>query len=187
MNMNTQIKGMAITGTFELIKSRYGQAVFQQILNELSEEDRQILSRTILPSLWYPLKVFNNFLKAEVKIIYKGDSSRLQKGSEEIVNNQLKGIYKFFVKLGSPEFVVGRIGSINSSYFNGIELEKEISKGRFVGKYRGFEADQEFFEDIIIGFYKKALEISGAKNIQARFDIPISHGKDYAQILVTWN
>ncbi|MBN2805597.1 MAG: hypothetical protein JXR22_02985 [Prolixibacteraceae bacterium] len=185
--MNTQIKGMAIACTFELIKSRYGQEVFQQILNELSEEDRQILGRTILPSLWYSLKAFNNFLKAEVKIVYNGNSSKLQKGSEEIVNNQLKGIYKFFVKLGSPEFVVGRIGSVNNSYFNGIELEKEISTGRFVGKYRGFEADQELFEEIIIGFYKKALEISGAKNIQARFDIPISQGKDYAQILVTWN
>ena len=184
--MSTQIKGMAIAGTFELIKSRYGQEVFQQVLNELSEEDRQILGRTILPSIWYSLKAFNNFLKAEVKIIYKGDSSKLQKGSEEIVNNQLKGIYKFFVKLGSPEFVVGRIGSVNNSYFNGIDLEKDISKGRFVGKYRGFEADQEVFEYIIKGFYRKALEISGAKNIQARFDIPISLGKEYAQILVTW-
>ncbi|MFA9391027.1 MAG: hypothetical protein ACERKD_14555 [Prolixibacteraceae bacterium] len=185
--MSTQIKGMAITGTLQLIKQRYGMDVFTNVLNELDEEDRKILGGIVLASFWYPLKAFNNFLKAEVKIIYHGDKTRLRQGSEEIVSNQLKGIYKLFVRLGSPEFIVGRIGSINSSYFKGIELEKVITEGKFIGKYKGFKPDQDVFEEIIIGFYKKALEISGAKNIQAKFDIPISQGKEYAQVVVTWN
>jgi hypothetical protein len=125
-------------------------------------------------------------LKAEVNILYNGDKTKLRKGSEEVVSNQLKGIYRFFVKLGSPEFVVSRIGSVHNSYFSGIELEKEISDGKFIGRYFGYKADEDVFENIIIGFYKKALEISGAKNIVAKFNVPINEGKEFAQIVVTW-
>lgn len=184
--MNKQIKGLAVAASVQRLKSNYGEEVFQKVLNELNEEDKKIFNGNILSSIWYPLNSFAHFLKAEVKVIYKGDRTKLRIGSEAIVEHQLKGIYKFFVKLGSPEFIVGRVGAINNSYFNGIELEKEITKGRFVGRYYGYEKDQDEFEEIIIGFYKKALEISGAKNIDAKFDIPINAGKEFAQIIVTW-
>lgn len=185
--MSTQIKGMAISGTVKRIKEVYGEEVFQKVLNELNEEDRKVMGGNLLPSLWYSLDTFANFLKAEVNVIYNGDKTKLRKGSEEVVSNQLKGIYRFFVKLGSPGFVVSRIGSVHNSYFSGIELEKEISDGKFVGRYFGYKADQDVFEEVIIGFYQKALEISGAKNIKAKFDVPINDGKEFSQIVVTWD
>lgn len=184
--MTAQIKGMAISGTVMRIKEVYGEEVFRSILDKLTEDDRKIMGGNLLPSIWYPLNTFANFLKAEVDILYNGDKTKLRKGSEEVVSNQLKGIYRFFVKLGSPAFIVGRIGSVHNSYFQGIELEKEISDGKFVGRYFGYKADEDVFEEVIIGFYKKALEISGAKNITAKFDIPIHEGKEFAQIVVTW-
>jgi hypothetical protein len=41
--MTTQIKGMAISGTIQRIIEVYGKEVFDDILNELSEEDRKIM------------------------------------------------------------------------------------------------------------------------------------------------
>jgi len=184
--MTKQIKGLAVLGAVQRIKTISGDEIFKKVLDELNEKDKKIFSGNLLPSIWYPLNSFTNFLKAEVKIVYKGDNTKLRLGSEAIVENHLKGIYKFFVKLGSPEFVVAKIGAIHKTYFDGIELEKEITKGQFIGKYFGYEIGQDVYEEVIIGFYKKALEISGAKNIQAKFDIPINEGKEYAQIIVTW-
>lgn len=184
--MTTQIKGLAVAGTVTRIKEKYGGDTFQRILNEMNEEDQKIMGGNLLPSVWYSLDTFSNFLNAEVKVLYGGDASKLQLGSAEIVSKQLKGIYKFFVKLGSPEFIIGRISSIHNSYFNGIALEKEINDGEFVGRYTGYKSGQAVFEEVIIGFYKKALELSGAKNIEAKFDVPIDSGNDFAQITVSW-
>lgn len=184
--MTAQIKGIAVAGTVQRIKEKYGEAKFQEILNGLSEADKRVMGGNMLPSVWYSLDTFSNFLDEEVKVLYAGDASKLQMGSAEVVSNQLKGIYKFFVKLGSPEFIIGRISSIHNSYFNGVELEKEISDGKFVGRYKGYKAGQGVFEDVIIGFYNKALELSGAKNIKAKFDVPINSGEEHAQIVVTW-
>ena len=182
-----EIKGSAIIGTIEQIKKLFGESEYQNLLGLLNENDKKIFNATILASFWYPLNSFVNLLEADVTYFHNGNRDQLQKGTEDIVTKQLSGIYKLFVKLGSPEYIVKKIGLINNSYFKGIDLEIiSSSSGNYVGRYYGFDKNHNIFEYIIIGFYKRALEISGAKNIKIKFNTPISAGKDYAEIQVTW-
>jgi len=39
----------------------------------------------------------------------------------------------------------------------------------------------------IIGFFNKALELSGAKEIQVYFPTPIEEGKAYSELSLTWS
>jgi hypothetical protein len=39
---------------------------------------------------------------------------------------------------------------------------------------------------MIVGFYRKALELSGAKDRQVRVTTPISAGKGYCELELTW-
>jgi hypothetical protein len=39
----------------------------------------------------------------------------------------------------------------------------------------------------IIGFFKKALELSGAKDVLTHFSTPIEEGKGYAELSVAWS
>jgi hypothetical protein len=50
-----------------------------------------------------------------------------------------------------------------------------------------FEPKYAIFENIVIAFFRSALLISGAKNVQAVFTQPISLGGPFAEITVSWD
>ena len=39
----------------------------------------------------------------------------------------------------------------------------------------------------IVGFFRKALEISGAKDVAVRFAVPIEAGQEFAELSITWS
>jgi len=53
--------------------------------------------------------------------------------------------------------------------------------------YTGFEKQHYLSEYGIIGFFRKALEISGAKNVAAEFTNKISAGTGIADLSLTWS
>jgi len=104
-----QIKGSAIQETINQVKRRSGDDSLKKILNLLDDEARKVFEGDIFASTWYPLDVFTRFLEVEIKLLADGNEEMVTRGSEAVIERQLRGIYKAFVKLGSPEFVIKRI------------------------------------------------------------------------------
>lgn len=182
-----QIKGMTICDTIDRAKSKYGEKGYNKIIDQLSEDNKKIYSKRVILSLWYPIDALIEFLEIENNLYDGGNKKMVEKHSTEVIDKELKGIYKLFIKFGSPEFVVSRIGSVNNSYFKGITLEvKTNGNGKYIGRYTGFEKHHEIFQYSITAFYKRALEISGAKDITAMFTTPMSSNLGYSEITVTW-
>jgi hypothetical protein len=161
-----QIKGSAIKETINQIKSRAGEEALQKILGLLDEETRTICQKEVFSSSWYPLDVFTRFLEVEIRVLANGKEEMVTRGSEVVIERQLRGIYKAFVKLGSPEFVVKRIAAVHATYF-----EKQH-------RIMGFA---------IMGFFKKALEISGATDVVLCFTVPIDEGKAFSELSISWS
>ena len=93
-----------------------------------------------------------------------------------------------FVRLGSPEFVIKRIAAVHATYFTGASVEVHMPDSRrAMIKYGGFEKQHRIMEYVIIGFFRKALEISGAENVETYFATPIEEGKGYAELAITWS
>jgi hypothetical protein len=182
-----QIKGSAIKETIEQIKSRAGEAAFQKILGLLDEETRKVFEGDMFSSTWYSLDLFTRFLEIEIKVLANGNEEMVTKGSEAVIERQLKGIYKAFVKFGSPEFVIKRIAAVHATYFQGVPIEVQMpEKNRAVVKYTGFEKQHRIMGFAIVGFFKKALEISGAKDVAIYFSTPIEEGKEYSELSIAW-
>src|SRR5580692_5940419 len=182
-----QIKGSAIKETIEQIKSRAGEAAFQKILGLLDEETRKICAAEIFSSTWYPLDLFTRFLEIEIRVLANGHEEMVTRGSEAVIERQLRGIYKAFVKLGSPEFVIKRIAAVHATYFQGVPIDVQLQgHGKAMIKYTGFERQHRIMGFAIIGFFKKALEISGAKDVVIYFATPIEEGKGYSELSIAW-
>jgi hypothetical protein len=182
-----QIKGSAIKETIEQIKSRAGEAAFQKILGLLDGETRKVLESEIFSSSWYPLDLFTRFLEIEIKVLAEGNEEMVTRGSEAVIERQLRGIYKAFVKLGSPEFVIKRIAAVHATYFQGVPIEVQMQgKSRALVKYTGFEKQHRIMGFAIVGFFKKALEISGAKDVAIYFSVPIEEGKEFSELSIAW-
>lgn len=183
-----QIKGSAIKETINQIKSRSGEDALQKILGLLDEETRIICQDEIYSSSWYPLDVFTRFLEVEIRVLADGKEEMITRGSEVVIEKQLRGIYKAFVKLGSPEFVIKRIAAVHATYFQGVPIEVHLQgSGKALVRYTGFEKQHRIMGFAIIGFFKKALEISGAKDVVLSFTVPIEEGKTFAELSIAWS
>ncbi len=135
-----QIKGSAIKETIDQIKRRAGDPAFQKILGRLDDETREVFEGKIFSSTWYPLDLFTRFLEIEIKVLADSNEEMVTRGSEAVIERQLRGIYKVFVKLGSPEFVIKRIAAVHATYFQGVPIDVKLEgNNRAFVRYTGFE------------------------------------------------
>jgi hypothetical protein len=129
-----------------------------------------------------------NFQKAFIHVLFGRREEILIRGSELLFEKQLEGIYKSFIKQGSPEFLLKRLAAVHVTYYKGFSVEVEMdSAHKATVHYTGFEKQHYLSEYGIIGFFRKALEISGAKNVAAGFTTKISAGTGVAELALTWN
>ncbi len=182
------VKGSAIRDTVRAIRKRSGDEEYGRILSTLDEEARALLGGDIVATNWYPLDPFLRFLEADLRETAGGDEAALIERTEALIERQLRGIYRLFVRLGSPEFVLKRISIVHQTYYRGVDLETtSLAPGRAVLRYTGFEPRHRLVGYSLIGFFRKALHISGAKDVQASFTVPIEAGRGYAELVVTWS
>jgi len=183
-----QIKGSVIQETISQIKRRSGDDALQKILGLLDEDTRRTLQGEIYASTWYSLDLFTRFLEVEIRVLAGGNEEMVTRGSEAVIERQLRGIYKAFVKLGSPEFVIKRIAAVHATYFQGVSIDvQRPSPNQALVRYTGFEKQHRIMGFAIIGFFKKALEISGAKDVTLHFPTPIETGKEFSELSISWS
>jgi hypothetical protein len=181
-----EIKGTVLLDTIAAIKARAGESELAKIVKHLRDETRNIFEKPIHLSNWYPLDAFVEFLEVDIRETAGGNREVLTKRSEKVIESQLHGIYKIFVKLGSPGFVITRISAVHATYFKGVQIIPEVENHKATIKYIGFQKHHDIMEYAIIGFFRKALEISGAKQVSLNFTVPISQSGVYSELTITW-
>jgi hypothetical protein len=182
------IKGTAVLDTLEAIKARAGEEELEKIVGHLDEEAKEIFRKPISPSSWYSCDAFARFLEVDIRETAGGNEEELIERAEAVIDKQLTGIYKMFVKVGSPEFVIRRIAAVHSTYFDGVQIIPEMkgSKSATI-QYVGFSRNHRIMGFAIIGFYRKALEISGAKKVDVQFTVPIEAGEKFCELTLRWD
>jgi len=183
-----QIKGSAIKETIGQIKTRVTPEVFKTVLELLDEGTRKLVEGEIFTSSWYSLDLFTRFLEIQNRVLAGGNEEMVTRGAEAVNERQLKGIYKAFVKIGSPEFVIERIAAVHATYFQGVSIEVQSpGPGKALIRYTGYEKQHRIMGFAIVGFFKKALELSGAKDTVIYFSTPIDEDKGYAELSLSWS
>ena len=182
-----EIKGTVINDTIDAIKKTYGEEVYLQIIDGLNENDKTYFQKTFLTIGWYDIDAFTRFLHQNIIVTANGDEKELIKRTEIVVEKQLKGLYRFFIRIGSVEFVLKKLSNVHSSYFKGVSIELlSLTDNEAKIRYDGFEKQHNIIGYNIIGFYKKALELSGAKDVHVTFITQIAEDKGYCELLLTW-
>jgi hypothetical protein len=182
-----EIKGTALISTIEAIKARGGELEWSRIVSHLEEPAKTMFSQAIFPSNWYSLDAFVDFLEVDIRETAGGNREVLVTRSGKVIEAQLTGVYKVFVRIGSPSFVIKRIAAVHATYFKGVSIEPRFEGERkAIVKYVGFKKNQSILECVVVGFFRKALEISGARQISVNFTLPISKGADCSEVTITW-
>lgn len=183
-----QIMGTVVADSVNAFKEREGTLVFAQLLQSLDEETRAVFATPFIkPTDWYDLDRFCAYLRADIDLTANGDARVLVDRSAQIVDRQLNGVFRFVVKLLSPESLLNRLSLTHRSYFNDVEGRVITqSPGHAIIRYTGLEPQHELIGYSIIGFFTQALKMAGAKNVHAEFVRSIGSTEPPYDLALTW-
>jgi hypothetical protein len=183
-----EVKGTAVSVTPEYVKARFGESGQRRWLESLSPAAQAIFSRTIYPHLWFPLEL--GFVEPTRKIceLFHGGRSL---GAIDVgrfsAERALRGIYKFFVRLGSPESLIERASSVFATYYRPCRMEGiPMGKGKVALRIFDFPEIHTLVEARVEGWVLRAMEISGCKDIQVNVTASLTRGDPCTELQVGW-
>jgi hypothetical protein len=143
----------------------------------------------VLANSWYPLKTALQEPTAKMCELFYGGNAR---GATEIgrysADVGLNGVYKVFMKAGSPEFIFKRASSVLSSYYAPSDIKVAEAGGNSVAVHiTQFPESSPLIEARIGGWMQRALEIHGCKNVALKVNKSIARGDSYTEYALTWN
>lgn len=163
-------KGLILLARREFVESRWGKAGWEKVLRRLSREDQQVLRGLILAIAWYPFELNLRLDQAIAEIHSPHDRKEvfLEMGRASAEVNMLK-LHPSYVKAGHPKHLLDNTAHIYKSYYDsGYRTCEMLSETSAV--LRTYEARNVTSEDCltVVGWYQKAIEICGGKNVKVR-------------------
>jgi hypothetical protein len=183
-----KIKGTAVHSIPEFIKKKHA-GYLEKWYQEMPPESAKIFQGIIVSSVWYPMKdTLIVPLKTTARLFYNNNfelaARTMGRFSAEIA---LTGVYKFFIKVGTPKFLIDRASSLMKTYFEPCEITvKQTDTKELQFQITLFPEADEVVEWNIAGWIDKALEISGCKNVKTRVTKSLARGDKYSEIIITW-
>ncbi|MCK5243236.1 hypothetical protein KAR34_12380 [bacterium] len=182
-----QIKGSALVPRFKYLDEKTSPGIKEKVISELSERFQEVVERSIFVGRWYPFEYYVEINRAMDKVLGKGDLSMIPSFGAYSADQAFTGVYKFFYKLGSPDFIITRATKVWNQYFqNGCLVIEKIGKKRRRLEMRDVEISAEEHCLSVLGWVKRTLELSGGKNVKAQITQCRQQGATACEILAGW-
>lgn len=163
------VKGTMVKQLKEFVKTKY-PSIYDQWLEQIPDESKKIFSDTILTSKWFDMKdslyepklVASKLLKIEPKEFFweTGDYT---------AQNALKGIYRIFVKIATPQFLLKKSKNIVRTFYKNTSVEiTKFEKNEGELKYIGFDPESELIMHRIAGWIDSSMRFTRAKNVNTK-------------------
>jgi hypothetical protein len=183
-----EVKGTAVRVVSDYVQARYGAPGLQRWTERLSPGARGIFANPVYPNLWYPLDTA--FLEPTAKVCELFQAGSRQ-GAVQIgrfsAERALRGIYKFLVKLGSPETLLERASSVFATYYRPCRMEAEMKAKKLAHlRITHFPGITGLIEARIEGWAARSLEISGCADVSARITDSLAAGGRFTQFELSW-
>jgi len=184
-----KVKGTLLSSVQTFIKENF-KARYQEWINALPESSKKIHTNAILASEWYAYEEGliqpTNIL---ARLFYNNDVKHAswQMGRFSAVVG-LKGIYKVFALVATPQFIMKRGGKIISSFYDQADLCVGAERPKGVDLHvTKFPNSTIITENRIGGWVEGALEICGVKNVTINITKSIIKGDPMTVYVVNWD
>jgi len=183
-----EIKGAIIESRLQFVKDRFGPKAVEDVLSALPASDQAMLRKPLNSAGWYHFQTGQHLDDAIVQVIGKGDARLFEEMGAASAQQNLTGIQKFYLDPGNPQGFMLRAPLIYHVYY-----DKGWRDYRPTGPTSGimttYEAETYSAADCstVIGWYKQALKMCGARNVEMVEDTCRATGGDCCRYLVTWS
>jgi hypothetical protein len=174
--MESEIKGLSLRNYPIALRAIRGDVVADRMLASLSRELREGLEGgMILAGAWYPVAYKRELHHAGAKVTGEPGLARVM--GYEMTERDLRGIYRTFLRIATPRYVLSIASRIFSTYFRPGVMRVVENRHGFVmvelTNCLGFDAN--IWRDVL-GGCEATLVVAGAQACRVRI---ISGGGDH--------
>mgnify|MGYP006911562587 CR=1 FL=1 len=184
-----EIKGTAVKTTPDFVKEKF-PGHFLEWLQSMPESSRKIFEQPIYATSWYNL-IDSVIIPTQMvgDLFYDGNHVKaallLGRYSADVA---LKGIYKIFIRVSSPHFVLSRASSIFSAYYKPSDIKVVESKDkRCVIELSKFHVSEKLIMHRIAGWVEQTLEITLKSALRIEVIDEVSGDDLVTRIVIEWD
>lgn len=183
-----EVKGSAVVSMKQFVLERFGQEGQARWLQALPDKARAVYEGLVLPAAWYEVHpALAVPLQVMCDLFFEGRVDGAREAGRHSADAGLTGIYRMFVKLGSPGFVVKMGGKVFSQYYRpGHTEDAKLEKTHLIRQIHGFAEPSGYVEQRIAGYVERGLEISGARNVSVEVTKSLAAGHPHMEFDIRW-
>ena len=183
-----QIKGTAVKSIKDFVEKQYPNG-YKNWIQSLSEESKKIFVSLIDVSQWYPIQYAAIEPTITIgKLFYDGN---VNKAAYEMgrfgAQIALTGVYKVFVMIASPAYLIERASRIMTSYYQPSSIVVKEKQAKLCIVHIDKLPDKNpIIEMRIAGWISKAFEVTGCRDVKVETPKSLSKGDAYTEIVIKW-
>jgi len=182
-----EIKGSILESRLQFVKDHFGPTAVEDVLAALPASDQMILRKPLNGAGWYHFQTGQRLDDAIVEMIGRGDTRLFEEMGAASALQNLSGIQKFYLDPGNPQGFMLRAPLIYHVYYDKGWRDYKPT-GPTTGIMTTYEAETYSAADCmtVIGWYKQALKMCGARDVEIVEDICRAKDGECCRYLVTW-
>jgi len=169
-------KAVTFNTLIEVLRETTTPSAFQALVKALPRETAKLIERPPLPPTWLPYSHSFALVRTACDVLYAGDEERTSELARRAVLRDLNSLYRLFIKLASPTYVMDRAVRIWETYWrnNGtVRVEREGPAAALV-HFEGVANATSLFWVMQCGSLRGILEATGVQGLEVR----IAEGRD---------
>ncbi len=183
-----EIKGTAVKTTLAFVKEKFPNR-YNEWFDKLPESSQKILSEFIAPGQWYPMWESTIVPTRIAGELFYNDAV---KGAREIgrysADTALHGIYKIFIRIATPKFIISRTANVYSTYYRPSKVSKEIiAPNKHHLNIYEYDYDDNLMIYRMAGWIQRAFELTKRTNVQSEVSQFTKDGINVQRITASWD
>ena len=182
-----QVKGSVVKSVSEFVKSEHSSG-FEAWLKKLPQASHSIYTKPILATDWYPVDEGVIIPTRLISDLFFSDPKKAAWASGRYsAHTALTGIYKVFVLISTPAFMMSTARKILAAFYDPTSLEvvRSDSKSMCIHITQMPKPDL-VLEHRIGGWTERALEICGCKQLKIKITKSMAAGDAYTEYDISW-
>lgn len=181
-----EVKG-SVVQNINIYVEKFHAAEYEKWKSALSEKSQKLMARTT-SSKWYPINEgILEPTQTMCDLFYTNAHEGAWKSGRFSAEVGLTGVYKIFVLISTPVFLIKRASRILATFYSSSEINVvDSSDHSMLVHFTKLPTRSELLEHRIAGWMEKALEICGCKDLSINILQSIGKGDDLFEVEITW-
>ncbi len=183
-----KVKGNIVKAREVFVRERFGDDSWERVLAALPEADRKVLTGIVTNSAWFDFEMARRLDDAIVSVLGHGRTEVFEEIGRASAVANLTTVHKRLLAPGNPQEFMAKANLIYQFYYDRGRRTYEAT-GPTSGVMTTYDAETFSQMDCltVVGWYKQALEMCGAKNIMVSEETCRALGGSVCRYVFSWS